>query len=102
MLRLTGGAGAVTRDIEALGIRNVRVDRSERVLATATYSEDDERDTATPDGMADLLVAVHSGRGLSDTSRRRLLGIMEQSRTGPNRIRALLPAGTVVAHKTPL
>jgi len=100
LLRLAGGAGAVTRDIAALGIRNVRVDRSERVLATAPYSEDDERDTATPDAMADLLVAVHKGRGLSAESRRRLHAIMQQSRTGPNRIRALLPPGTVVAHKT--
>ena len=100
LLRLAGGPGAVTRDVSALGISDVRVDRTERELGSSRDSEADPRDTGTPDAMADLLVAVQNGQGLSAGSHRRLLEIMQRTRTGPNRIRALLPAGTPVAHKT--
>lgn len=100
LLRLAGGPAAVTRDMRTLGVNAVRVDRTERELASARDSDADPRDTGTPDAVADLLVAVHNGRGLSPGSHRRLLQIMERASTGPNRIRALLPPGTRVAHKT--
>ncbi|MCL7973217.1 MAG: class A beta-lactamase [marine benthic group bacterium] len=61
---------------------------------------DDPRDTATPDGMAELLVLIHSGEGLSPESRDYLVDAMLASRSGPRRIKGLLPAGTPVAHKT--
>lgn len=60
----------------------------------------DERDTATPDALAELLVAVLRGKTLSASGTERLLKIMEATTTGPNRLKGLLPAGTVVAHKT--
>jgi beta-lactamase class A len=60
----------------------------------------DPRDTATPDGMADLLAALHRGRFLRPASRAHLLRLLTGTRTGPNRIRGMLPAGTAVAHKT--
>jgi beta-lactamase class A len=61
---------------------------------------DDPRDTSTPAAMAALLVQVQRGEGISAGSRRFLLQAMEASPTGRNRIRALLPEGTVVADKT--
>lgn len=100
LLRLAGGPAAVMRDLQSLGLGAVRVDRTERELGAARDAADDERDTATPDAMADFLVALQRGAGLSPESRRRLLEIMEGTSTGPNRIRALLPSGTTVAHKT--
>lgn len=100
LLRLAGGPTAVTGDMQTLGVNAVRVDRTERELASARDSDADPRDTGTPDAVADLLVAVENGRGLSPGSHRRLLQIMERTSTGPNRIRALLPPGTRVAHKT--
>jgi beta-lactamase class A len=60
----------------------------------------DERDTATPDALAALLVEVFRGKALSASGTERLLKIMEATTTGPNRLKGLLPAGTVVAHKT--
>lgn len=100
LLQLAGGPEAVTAGLRAWGATDVRVDRFERELATSRDSAADARDTATPDAMADLLVAVHNGKGLSRASHQRLLEMMRASRTGPNRIRALLPAGAIVAHKT--
>ena len=62
--------------------------------------EADRRDTATPRGMADLLVRIWRGEGLSQASRDLLLDIMERCETGAGRLKGRLPEGTVVAHKT--
>ncbi|AIE83851.1 class A beta-lactamase [Fimbriimonas ginsengisoli] len=60
----------------------------------------DPRDTATPNGMVDLLAGLQRGRFLSPASRERLLRIMTASTTGPNRLKAGLPKGSTLAHKT--
>jgi beta-lactamase class A len=60
----------------------------------------DQRDTATPDALAGLLIALLRGKTLSASGTERLLKIMEATTTGPARLKGLLPAGTVVAHKT--
>ena len=61
---------------------------------------DDPRDTATPDATADLLALIHAGIGLSPESRDYLLQAMLDSRSGPRRLKGLLPRDTPVAHKT--
>jgi len=47
-----------------------------------------------------LLRKFDAGGILSDSSRQFLRDVMEHTTTGPNRIRGLLPTGTVVANKT--
>ncbi|MCX6597142.1 MAG: class A beta-lactamase [Acidobacteria bacterium] len=59
-----------------------------------------EQDTATPDGMAELLVQLKAGKLLSTASTAHLLDVMTRCQTGDQRIKGRLPAGTVVAHKT--
>ena len=61
---------------------------------------DDPRDTATPDATVDLLARIHAGDGLTAESREYLVRAMRDSRSGPRRLRGLLPSGTQVAHKT--
>lgn len=70
-----------------------------RDAARARYGTD-PRDTATPAGMTELLARIHAGDGLSELSRMRLLDAMTDARSGRNRLRGRLPAGTEVAHKT--
>ena len=60
----------------------------------------DERDTASPVGMADFLKKLASGKILSRTSTEKLLEIMKKAETGKDRLRAGLPAGWALAHKT--
>lgn len=60
----------------------------------------DPRDTATPRAMADLLVALRTGKLLSAQSTSVLLTIMERCRTGAKRLPGMLPPGASVAHKT--
>ncbi len=75
--------------------------RSEEARAEAAVEFDrDPRDTATPNAFAGLLARLHRGELVSEASTALLLDIMERCMTGVNRLKGLLPAGTVVAHKT--
>jgi beta-lactamase class A len=61
----------------------------------------DRRDTATPDGMAELMAKLYRHRvGLSAESEEILLRILRETTTGADRLRAGLPKEAVVAHKT--
>ena len=60
----------------------------------------DPRDTATPEGMTDLLLTIHEGTGLSPESRSWILDVLDRSESGRNRMRRRLPRSTFVAHKT--
>lgn len=60
----------------------------------------DPRDTATPEGMTDLLLTIHEGRGLTPESRAWILDILNRSPSGSGRMRGRLPRSTFVAHKT--
>lgn len=62
--------------------------------------EKSPRNTATPDGLALLLVRLHRKELLSPASTERLLDAMRRCATGEKRIRALLPPGTPVSDKT--
>jgi len=55
---------------------------------------------STPLGAVQLLRALQSGHALSAPSKALLIGWLTESTSGDKRIKALLPAGTAVAHKT--
>jgi beta-lactamase class A len=50
--------------------------------------------------MLHLLEGVYKGASLSASSNAFLLKLLTETSTGPKRIKGLLPAATVVAHKT--
>lgn len=60
----------------------------------------DPRDTATPAGIVDLLAKLRSRQLLSKGSTALLLKIMTDSPTGQQRLKAGLPKGWLIAHKT--
>ncbi len=62
--------------------------------------DNDPRDTSTPSAMGELLTKIFAGRALSPASTKTLIATMERCHTGDDRIRARLPAGTIVADKT--
>lgn len=105
LLRLSGGPRAVMARVQALGIEGMRADRSEKELA-ADYKRShaqflkDRRDTSTPDAMVALLAKFHQGETLNPPGTLFLREMLQQSTTGPNRLKGLLPPSTVVAHKT--
>jgi len=67
--------------------------------ATKRYL-DDPRDTGTPNGTIQLLARAFRGQALSQSSTARLIEALKATTTFPSRLKGLLPAGTVVAHKT--
>jgi beta-lactamase class A len=75
------------------------VPEARRDAAFRAYQKD-VRDTATPTGMAALLQALAEGRLLSPTSTKRLLEIMGQTVTFPDRLKAGVGDGWTLAHKT--
>ena len=70
-----------------------------RATAVAAFDRD-PRDTASPAGMAHFLVRIERGEFLKPSSQKFLISTMTKCKTGPDRIKGLLPEGTIVAHKT--
>ena len=128
-LRLAGGPAAVTHQLAQLGIDGMRVDRSTGALLRDFYGvesgrqnlaevvrfasanpalviaakpefEADPLDKSTPRAMLSLLASLYQGRVLSEESTAFLLGAMARTVTKPERLGALLPKNTPVAHKT--
>jgi len=98
LMRLAGGPAAVQAYLTGLGIKEMIVLDTEQA-----FTEDHSlqfRNYATPEAALALLRALHERRGMSEASQALLLKFMTQSTTGPKRLKGLLPAGTVVAHKT--
>jgi beta-lactamase class A len=60
----------------------------------------DVRDTATPRGMADLLHRLAAGKLLTAASTAHILQVMTQTVTFPDRLRAGVPSGWTLGHKT--
>lgn len=68
--------------------------------AASQKFEADPRDTSTPEAMVMLLERIFRGDLLQRESGALLLDIMKRCRTGKARLKGILPAETVVAHKT--
>ena len=105
LLAVVGGPKAVNDWTRRAGIREFRLDRDIATLVRDDGEFDpaahiDERDSASPQAMIDLLAGLYQGKFLSASSREVILGAMERCLTGKRRIPALLPASAQVAHKT--
>lgn len=124
LLHTVGGTHAVGDWLEHAGVAGQRVDRSiaqllgdhethkrlrvghgrRRHVITVSVPRaapaGDMRDSSTPEAMAALLVKLRNGDLLDPERTGYLFEVMARCRTGPRRIRGLLPPGTPVAHKT--
>lgn len=105
LLAAVGGPQAVNRWIARAGIVGMRIDRDIATLVRddgqynpATHI--DVRDSVTPKAMVRLLSGLHRGEWLSPSSRAVLMNAMENCLTGKHRMKAQLPEGTQIAHKT--
>jgi beta-lactamase class A len=75
------------------------VSTANQLAASKQYARD-ARDTSTPDAMASLLVHIFRNDLLEPETAKLLIGLMHRCQTGAKRLKALLPAGTEVAHKS--
>jgi len=100
LLAALGGPAMVDSWLRIRGLTGIRVDRTIAQLLSDTRDLRDIRDSSTPRAMLELLRLLDSGRALSPHSRAILMDMMRRCSTGSNRIRALLPFGAMVEHKT--
>ena len=105
LLKVVGGPEAVNDWVRRAGITDWHLDRDIATLVRDDGAIDparviDERDSATPLAMVQLLSGLYEGKWLSKASRDTLIGIMGRCVTGKRRIPAGLPEGASVAHKT--
>ncbi|MCG2840648.1 class A beta-lactamase [Sandaracinobacter sp. RS1-74] len=98
LVRRLGGPAGVTAKFRGMGDVVTRLDRYEPMLGMVLSA--DLRDTTTPLAMARLVGRLTTGDILSPASRQILLQWMVDTKTGPKRIRAGLPAGWRVGNKT--
>ena len=100
LIRDLGGPDKVQEWLAQRHVSGVRIDRTIAQLLAAKRDLRDVRDSATPKAMVELLRRLDNGTLLRPWSRQYLLGLMARCVTGKNRMRAMLPAGTRVEHKT--
>ena len=100
ILRDLGGPTRVQRWLTDNALSGLRIDRTIAQLLSARRDLRDRRDSSTPKAMVALLQRIDSGKLLRPSSRSYLLSLMARCQTGKNRMRALLPFGTRVEHKT--
>jgi len=93
-----GGPAAVTAKFRDMGDTVTRLDRYEPDLGLVLSA--DLRDTTSPLAMAHLVRRITTGDLLQSGSRERLLQWMQNTDTGPNRLRAGLPAEWRSGNKT--
>jgi len=96
LLRLAGGPTAVTQYVRSLGIKELVVAGSERNMTWKSQYDN----WCSPEAAVQLLTALEKGGALSEPGKTLLLKYMHDTQTGANRIRRLLPSGTLVADKT--
>ncbi|MFC3172876.1 serine hydrolase [Novosphingobium bradum] len=106
LLAVVGGPQAVTRWVhQNTGLTEFRLDRDIATLVrddgavNPAYTVD-KRDSITPIAMTRLLAGIYQGQWLSPASRDVLLGAMSRCLTGRSRMKALLPEGAAIGHKT--
>lgn len=100
-----GGIAPVNQWLTRKGIVGQRLDHTMATLVRDDGKVNpatviDTRTSSTPRAMLALLAAIDRGGALNPESRAVLLDTMTRTSTGRNRIRAGLPEGTLVAHKT--
>ena len=100
LIRNLGGPKTVQQWVSWHGLTGISVDRTIAQLLRDRRDLRDTRDSSTPLAMIELLKKIELGNVLKPQSRSFLQTMMARCLTGSNRIRALLPSGTRVEHKT--
>lgn len=98
LFRLIGGTGKADQFIKKQGIKEISITGTEEEM-----HKDDQvqfRNWTTPKAANNLLKKFLEGKVLKKTTEDFLMKIMEETVTGPGKIKGLLPQGTLVAHKT--
>jgi len=92
------GPAQVTEYLHSIKVRGISIEAGEQDMAKSWPVQ--YTDWCKPIDIVKLLDVFYSGKSLKPGTKDFLYKIMTETTTGPNRIPALLPKGTVIAHKT--
>jgi beta-lactamase class A len=98
LLNLIGGPKTLDNYLKKIGMKDVQIKHNETVMQASW--EPQFENYSSPNSAVELLKALHNGKILSPKSRAYVQKMLLETSTGPNRLKGLLPKGTVVAHKT--
>lgn len=98
LLTLLGGTNAVERYLHSIGIRDISIKANEAEMHK--HWDIQFKNWTTPEAATQALKRFYEKKLLSTTSHDFLWKIMAETPTGKKRLRGLLPAETVVVHKT--
>jgi len=98
LFRLLGGTSAVNDYIHSIGVNEISIMGTEEEMHKDWNVQ--FTNWCRPYAMVQILEIFHQKKVLSDSSSNFLWKLMVETATGPNRIKGLLPKGTIVAHKT--
>ncbi|MGE5621035.1 MAG: class A beta-lactamase, subclass A2 [archaeon] len=98
LMRRVGGPEKVMEFLKKLGITGINVVDTEYEIGSNDSVQ--YRNWATPVSAIKLIETFYKGVGLKAESRELLMRLMTETETGMNRLKGLLPKGTVVSHKT--
>lgn len=98
LMRLAGGAQAIQQYVVGLGVSDINIANTEDEIGRDWKIQ--YQNWSTPRAATKLLRTLQEQSGLSKDSRALLLKFLIGSTPGAQRLKGLLPAGTVVAHKT--
>jgi len=98
LFKEVGGPKRVDLFIHSKGIKDIAIRNTEREMHANDQLQ--YQNWSTPSAMATLLTKFYSTELLSSYSKAQLWKQMTNTKTGPKRLRGLLPAGTVVGNRT--
>jgi beta-lactamase class A len=98
LFKLVGGPKRVDLLMHAQGIEDMAIRNTEREMHGNDQLQ--FQNWTTPESMVQLLTKFYTSDMLSEASRKELWSLMIITKTGPKRIRGMLPAGTTVANRT--
>jgi beta-lactamase class A len=98
LIKTLGGIDKVDTYIHSIGVQNVTFKATEFQMAQAWGVQ--YTNWAEVTGLTHLLDIAFKPNFLSPASHAYLWKIMQETSTGPKQIKGLLPAGTIVYHKT--
>jgi beta-lactamase class A len=98
LMKLAGGPQAVQAYLTELKITDMIVLNTEKEIGQDWQTQ--YRNWTSTEAAVSLLRALYERQGLSESRQGLLLKLMTESTPGAKRLKGLLPAGTIVAHKT--
>lgn len=97
LFRLAGGTQAVNDYIHHLGIKGINIVATEKQMGKDSKVQ--YTNWSEPKAMLQLLVSFDKDHILSAPNHQFLWKLLTETINAPNRIKGMLPAGTVVGHK---